>query len=126
MVNFWKRSMSMTPTAGSAAPNRSGRWFSTAPISRPPLLPPEIASFFGEVYLLAINHSAAAMKSSNTFCFFSFMPVEGDVGFAKDRVRARFHVGAENRSRNGETGEGIKRFGVGPFAGETSSRTDAG
>jgi hypothetical protein len=23
---------------------------------------------------LAISHSAAAMKSSNTFCFFSFVP----------------------------------------------------
>ena len=37
--------MSITPTAGIAAPNRSGRWFSTAPTSSPPLLPPKIASF---------------------------------------------------------------------------------
>ena len=29
-----------------------------------------IASFGGDVYSLAISHSAAAMKSSNTFCFF--------------------------------------------------------
>src|SRR5258707_1175202 len=26
------------------------------------------------VYLFAINHSAAAMKSTNTFCLFSFVP----------------------------------------------------
>ena len=26
------------------------------------------------MYLFAISHSAAAMKSSKTFCFFSFMP----------------------------------------------------
>ena len=73
-MNFWKRSMSITPTAGIAAPNRSGRWFSTAPTSRPPLLPPKIASFGVEVYLLAISHSAAAMKSSKTFCFFARLP----------------------------------------------------
>ena len=36
--------MSMTPTAGSAAPNSSGRCVIAAPTSRPPLLPPEIAS----------------------------------------------------------------------------------
>ena len=52
--------------------------------------------------------------------------VESDFGFAKNRVRARFHVGAENRSRHSEAGEGVKRFGVGPFAGETSGRADAG
>ncbi len=61
--------MSITPTAGSAAPNSSGRWFSTAPTSRPPLLPPAIASFGAEVYLSPIRYSAAAMKSSKTFCF---------------------------------------------------------
>ena len=26
------------------------------------------------VYLLSISHSAAAMKSSNTFCFFDLVP----------------------------------------------------
>src|SRR6266478_2080360 len=35
MVKRWKRSMSMTPTSGSAAPNKSGRSLSTAPTSRP-------------------------------------------------------------------------------------------
>ena len=33
-----------------------------------------MASFAGDVYLFAISHSAAAMKSSKTFCFFSFVP----------------------------------------------------
>ena len=33
-----------------------------------------IASFSCEVYFSAISHSAAAMKSSNTFCFFTFLP----------------------------------------------------
>ena len=68
MVNLSKRSMSMTPTCATTAPKRSGRWSSQAATSRPPLLPPEMASFAGEVYLLAMSHSAKAMKSSKTFC----------------------------------------------------------
>ena len=48
-VNLWKRSMSITPTAGRQAPNRSGRWVITAPTSRPPLLPPWMASLSGRV-----------------------------------------------------------------------------
>ena len=66
--------MSSTPTAGSAAPNRSGRCVSTAPTSKPPLLRPRIASFGVDVYFSSISHCAAAMKSSNTFCFCSFVP----------------------------------------------------
>ena len=66
--------MSMTPTCGTAARNRSGRWLMTAPTSSPPFEPPCAASFAGDVYLLAISHSAAAMKSSKTFCFFSLVP----------------------------------------------------
>ena len=66
--------MSITPTAGSAAPKRSGRCVIAAPTSRPPLLPPPIASLGVEVYLFAISHSAAPMKSSNTFCLFFFIP----------------------------------------------------
>ena len=38
------------------------------------MLPPPIASLGVEVYLLSISHSAAAMKSSNTFCLLSFVP----------------------------------------------------
>src|ERR1041385_133016 len=66
--------MSITPTDGNAAPNRSGRCVNAAPINKPPLLPPPIASFRVDVYLLSINHCAAAMKSSNTFCFLDFIP----------------------------------------------------
>ena len=36
--------MSATGTWQTTAPNRSGRWIMTAPTSRPPLLPPSIAS----------------------------------------------------------------------------------
>ena len=35
---------------------------------------PEMASLSARVYLFAMSHSAAAMKSSNTFCLFSFIP----------------------------------------------------
>ena len=45
-----------------------------APTRRPPFEPPMMASFGVDVYLLAISHSADAMKSSKTFCFFSFVP----------------------------------------------------
>ena len=66
--------MSITPTCGMATRNSSGRWLMTAPTSRPPFDPPWMASLAGDVYLLAMSHSAAAMKSSKTFCFFSFVP----------------------------------------------------
>ena len=64
----------MTPTAGTAAPKRSGRCVTHAPTRRPPLLPPWMASFGVEVYFSLIRYSAAAMKSSNTFCFFCSRP----------------------------------------------------
>ena len=66
--------MSITPTAGSATANRSGRCCSTAPTSRPPFEPPMMPSFAGEVYFSLTRYSATAMKSSNTFCFFSRLP----------------------------------------------------
>ena len=47
MVNLWKRSISITPTAGRAAPNSSGRWVRQAPTSSPPFEPPWIASLAG-------------------------------------------------------------------------------
>ena len=61
----------MTPTAGSATANNSGRCSITAPTSRPPLLPPMMPSRLGDVYCSLIRCSAQAVKSSNTFCFFS-------------------------------------------------------
>src|SRR3972149_6505249 len=45
-----------------------------APTSNPPLLPPPIESLGVEVYLFSMRYSAAAMKSSKTFCLFSFRP----------------------------------------------------
>ena len=42
--------MSITPTAGRQAPNRSGRCVRHAPTSSPPLLPPWIASLSFRVY----------------------------------------------------------------------------
>ena len=68
--------MSKTPTWGIATAKRSGRWFVTAPIKRPPFEPPWIASFLLEVYLCSIKYSPAAIKSSKTFCFFIFFPAE--------------------------------------------------
>ena len=47
---------------------------SQAPTSRPPFEPPRIASLSDEVYFSAMRYSAAAMKSSKTFCLFSSMP----------------------------------------------------
>ena len=55
----------MTPTCGIATPNRSGRWFITAPTSRPPFDPPWMASFGVDVYLFAISHSAGSKTSEN-------------------------------------------------------------
>src|ERR1051325_8243123 len=55
--------MSITPTAGNAAPNRSGRCVNAAPTNNPPLLPPPIASFGVDVYLLSINHCAKQNRS---------------------------------------------------------------
>ena len=40
-MNWSKRSMSITPTPGATASNRSGRWLVTAPTSRPPLDRPD-------------------------------------------------------------------------------------
>src|SRR5664279_750240 len=66
--------MSMTPTAGSAAPKSSGRWVMQAPTSRPPLEPPWMASLGVTVYFSLMSHSAAAMKSSKTFCLWRSFP----------------------------------------------------
>src|SRR2546422_2791873 len=74
IVNLWKRSMSITPFAGSAAANRSGRRFIQAPTRRPPFEPPWIASLFEDVYLFVTRYSAHAMKSSNTFGLLSSIP----------------------------------------------------
>src|SRR5947208_13223635 len=43
-------------------------------MSRPPLLPPRIASFSGRVHFSLIKYSAEAAKSSKTFCFLVRFP----------------------------------------------------
>src|SRR5205814_9196783 len=53
----------------------SGRCVMQAPINNPPFDPPCMASLPLLVYLFLISHSPALMKSSNTFCFFSSMPL---------------------------------------------------
>jgi len=53
---------------------RSGLWSMQAEVSRPPLEPPMMASFSGLVNLFCIRNSAAAIKSSKTFCFLSSIP----------------------------------------------------
>ncbi|MNX61878.1 hypothetical protein D3C86_928170 [compost metagenome] len=45
-----------------------------APTNNPPLDPPLIAKKSDDVYLSAIKCSAAAMKSSKTFCFCILVP----------------------------------------------------
>ena len=66
--------MKHTPTCGMATRNKSGRCVIQAPTSKPPLEPPTIAILSLLVYLSLIRYSAAAMKSSNTFCFCIFVP----------------------------------------------------
>jgi hypothetical protein len=56
MVNLWKRGISITPTWGIAATNNSGCCVIAAPISRPPLPPPLMASLADVVTLFAISH----------------------------------------------------------------------
>ena len=46
----------------------------TAPISKPPALPPSMTRRSFEVYLSAIRCSATAMKSVNVFFFDSMRP----------------------------------------------------
>ncbi len=58
----------MTPTAGIAAANSSGRCSITAPTSSPPLEPPIMPRRSGVVNFSRTRCSATAMKSSNTFC----------------------------------------------------------
>ena len=41
--------MSITPTAGHATRQMSGRWFKVAPTRSPPLLPPLMTRRSGEV-----------------------------------------------------------------------------
>ena len=66
--------MSRSGTPQSTAPKRSGRWVIAAPTRSPPFEPPRMAIRSGLAYPFATSHSAAAMKSSKTFCFFASIP----------------------------------------------------
>ena len=57
-----------------AAPYRSGLWLMQAATSRPPLEPPCMVTSDGLVYCSWMRYSAAAWKSSNTFCLLSRRP----------------------------------------------------
>ena len=58
----------------TAAAYNSGLLVTAAPTSRPPLLPPRMARRSGSVHRSAVNHSAAAAKSSKTFSLWSRIP----------------------------------------------------
>ena len=63
--------MSITPTAGSAAPNRSGRCVMHGADEQAAVAAAVRSRASGvDVYFSRIRYSAAAMKSSKTFCFF--------------------------------------------------------
>ena len=67
----------MTSTNGTrltTALKRSGRILVTAPISRPPALPPSMARRSFAVYFSATRNSAAAMKSVKVFFLFIMRP----------------------------------------------------
>ena len=66
--------MSSSGYEHTTARKSSGRCVRAAPTSSPPLDPPEMASRDGLVYLRVISQSAAARKSSKTFCFLSSIP----------------------------------------------------
>ena len=54
--------------------NRSGRWLAQAATKRPPFESPFIHKAFLFVYCSLMRYSAAAWKSSNTFCLFCVRP----------------------------------------------------
>src|SRR4051812_21610375 len=73
-VNLWKRSMSSTPTSGTAAPNSSGCCVRQAPTSNPPLDPPLIAIFDGFDHPEVCSQRATEQKSSKQFCLLARRP----------------------------------------------------
>ena len=66
--------MSSSGAEQTAAENSSGRWVIAAPTSSPPFDPPQTASRAGDVTPVAMRCSAAAWKSSKTFCLRSSIP----------------------------------------------------
>jgi hypothetical protein len=74
MRKFGKRTMSSNGTAHHTAREISGRCVSATPTRRPPFEPPTKAVRSGEAMPSATSQSAAAWKSSNTFCLFPRRP----------------------------------------------------
>ena len=74
ILNRSYRTMSSSGAEHTAAANSSGRCVTAAPTSSPPFDPPHTASRDGDVIPAAIRYSAAAWKSSNTFCLRSSIP----------------------------------------------------
>lgn len=66
--------MSSNGAEQTTAAYSSGRWVSAAPTSRPPFEPPEMASRSGVVTPEEIRCSAAACRSSKTFCLLASIP----------------------------------------------------
>jgi hypothetical protein len=66
--------MSSSGTPHSTPANSSGACVIVAPTSKPPFERPPMARRSRVVQPFAISHSAAAMKSSKTRCFASFVP----------------------------------------------------
>ncbi len=66
--------MSSSGAEHTAAAHSPGCWVIVAPTSRPPLEPPETASWPAVVQRSAISWRPAAAKSSNTFCLRSRIP----------------------------------------------------
>ena len=66
--------MSVMGLSSTAARNKSGRWVMAMLPSNPPPPLPKNASFCEFVYLFAINHSAAATRSSTEACLWSRTP----------------------------------------------------
>src|ERR1700681_1772400 len=67
-------SASTNGTCATAHAKRSGRMFTTAPMSRPPALRPRIASRLGFVKPSSTSRSAHAMKSVNVLALWRNLP----------------------------------------------------
>src|SRR6202789_1475169 len=61
-------------TCDSTTRNSSGRIFTTAPISKPPALPPSIATRFGSPYPSRTRNSVASIKFVNVLRFSIILP----------------------------------------------------
>ena len=66
--------MSTKGTAATTHLNSSGRMFTALPMSNPPALRPEMASFDVEVQPVATRCSATSTKSLNVFFFARYLP----------------------------------------------------